>query len=386
MGWSKTIGATVTAGVVAATLSAAWSPAARSAPVTSDPRQDTPGFDGAVHAIAQRGSTVYVGGEFESVTDAAGQTFVRHGAAAFDSLTGEVLPWDPDVAGTVHDLAVGKEGVFLAGDFSAVKAKPRANLARVSRGGTADVDTFRSKVNGPVMTVALTRTRLYMGGSFEAVDGKTRHAAAALRRTGKPALTGWNPAATGGTVHAISLVNRGVMLGGTFSQLAGKPVGHLAKVTREKGSRVLKFTVKVTAPILDMTVRGNKVFVAAGGPRGGFAAAYGRGAGKPSWRQRFDGDAAAIDATKHTVYVGGHFDELCTTDNTAQNNGDCLDGAYSRAKLAAFGLNGAVRDWNPGANTALGVLAVTAQRRWVAVGGVFTEVAGEPHARFALFG
>ena len=47
---------------------------------------------GSIYAIAQSGNTVYVGGSFRGF---GGQA--RNRLAAFDLVTKEVLPWNPDV-------------------------------------------------------------------------------------------------------------------------------------------------------------------------------------------------------------------------------------------------------------------------------------------------
>ena len=61
-------------------------------------------------------------------------------------------------------------------------------------------------------------------------------------------------------------------------------------------------------------------------------------------------------------------------------------GTAKRIHLAAFdALSGAIADWNPGANSTLGVHAMATRRAGLAVGGDFTVIGGRHQEGFAQF-
>jgi trimeric autotransporter adhesin len=91
-----------------------------------------PDPDSYVYAVAASGPTVYLGGEFEEVNDAAQE---RNYAAAFDATTGLATGWDPDLEDYVYALAASGSTVFVGGDFSGPDAingsQRREHLAQV---------------------------------------------------------------------------------------------------------------------------------------------------------------------------------------------------------------------------------------------------------------
>jgi hypothetical protein len=70
---------------------------------------------GSVRALALSGSTLYVGGAFDSI---GGQP--RSGIAAVDARTGAVSAWspNPDRAGNANALAVSRRRLYAGGSFS----------------------------------------------------------------------------------------------------------------------------------------------------------------------------------------------------------------------------------------------------------------------------
>jgi hypothetical protein len=86
------------------------------------------------------------------------------------------------------------------------------------------------------------------------------------------------------------------------------------------------------------------------------------------------------------VYVGGHFDKACLTENNGIH-GLCTDGAASRIKLAAFDRTGVLTSWAPQANGVIGVRALEVNHvtGTIGVGGDFTEVDGQLRYRYASF-
>jgi hypothetical protein len=381
----RAVAALIAAALPILGVAAASAPAAAVASSRAEPA--TPGFNDVVYALARHGSTVYVGGSFTEVTDANG-THTRHGAAAFDRDTGLVLPWNPDVSGQVHSLAVKRGTVFLGGQFSSVGGASRRNLAAVDGSGTGTALSLHRRVNGPVYALAVTSKALYLGGHFSRVSRKSRLDLAAIGRQAPYHLKGWRPTATDGDVRALRNVHGGIVVGGFFDQLDGSgPHKKLGMVSKRTGALVTAFDPPITSPVFALASDRSSVYAAVGGAGGGFVASYVRKSGHQRWLHRYDGDVTAIARSGSTLYTGGHFESVCKTNRTAQSTGDCLDGGQQRRKLAALDLSGSLLSWNPGADSAEGVWALITQRKtnWLAAGGDFTHVSGDPHARLAVF-
>jgi len=127
--------------------------------------------DGFVDALLVSGSTVYVGGEFYSI---AGQT--RYGIAAVDAASGAVAPWDPKPSPggilfpEVQALAMRGQTLYVGGDFSAVGGQPRTNLAALDA-ATAEATSWDPGADGLVWSLTSCGNTLYAGGGFSVMGG-----------------------------------------------------------------------------------------------------------------------------------------------------------------------------------------------------------------------
>jgi hypothetical protein len=355
-----------------------------SAYVAGSAPERTPGFNGPIRAIAHRGTRVYVGGEFTRATDSSG-TRVRKHVAAFDARTGKLLKWNPRTDGPVLELLVQGKTIYLAGEFTRVKAHSRPKVARVAAGGRGRVLGFRHRIDGSVTSLSTYRSRLYVGGSFATVDRKARGQLAAFNRRGK--LTRWTPDARKGAVYDVVATASGVYLAGNFNDVNAVPGSRrLALVDRTQGAVVPAFDPPVDKPIFEIAVTGSTVLAAAGGTGGGYVAAFARSNGAQTWLRRFDGDVAALALHEGDVYVGGHFDAVCDTDDASPVNGDCLGTFQIRHKVAALTTAGTLLPFNPGADSVRGVMTVhSLGALGIAIGGDFTRAGGQPHRRLAIF-
>src|SRR4051812_26245602 len=255
-------------------------PAAAGAVVGNSPSLPTPDFNGVVHSVVHKGDTLYLAGEFTSVTDPSSRTFKRDGLAAVSAATGRVLPWAPTVRGTVNRVLAAKEGVYLVGDFSRINGKSRVDVARVDR-ETGKLDpSFKHTTNGLVNAVALSKRKVYLGGDFTRFDGADRGQLAAVGRKGTSTLRGWAPQSGVGQVTDLVRKRAGVYVGGFFHRIEGTSRSFLALVDGRKGNLVRSFKSRVGNVVLDIAVTGTRVYAGTGGRlRGGGAVSVRRSDG-----------------------------------------------------------------------------------------------------------
>jgi len=343
----------------------------------------SPQFNGSVYAIAYHGDTVYVGGSFTgAVID--GRFVERERLAAFDTRSGDLLDWAPEADDTVRALAASGGSVYAAGDFTEISGHRRDAIARLD-GDSGAVGAFSHRITGTPQALAVGDGKLYVGGTISRVDssGRSRLAAFSLQDGGLD--TRWRPTADD-TVNALAYRGDRVYLGGRFHRTDGvRSTLRLSAVDATTGELDETFRPKPAAVVYAIAVDDRGVYAAMGG-EGGRAAAF-TPDGQTRWVRVFDGDAQAIAVLDGTAYVGGHFDEACTTGFNARS-GACDDRSVSRIKLAAITPSGSLSDWAPQANGIVGVrtIVVDPVRRTVAVGGDFTTIGGKSQKRYAFFG
>jgi hypothetical protein len=171
------------------------------------------GMPGLVLAIQREGSTVYAGGGFSSV---GGQA--RTNAVAVDAVTGAPTAWNAGLATDyewVRAIAVGGSTVFLGGDFeSMIGGQPRAHIAELDA-TSGNATSWNPGANNSVHSLALSGSTLYAGGLFGTIGGLSRSGIAALDAA-SGAISDWD---SGVPVRAFSLVVNGsnVYVGGGFS-------------------------------------------------------------------------------------------------------------------------------------------------------------------------
>jgi hypothetical protein len=348
----------------------------------SDSPSTSPGFNGPVFAVATAGNVAYVGGNFTAAV-VKGKTIARQRLAAVDLTTGALLAWAPAADKTVRALAVDPDGsVWAGGDFQTLNGQARDSLAKISAGGVLDPASYKIS-GGTPRALAVGHGRLYLAGLFTGVNGSARGNVAAIDLETRQ-LSGW-AARTDDLVTSLAVSGDRIYLGGSFHRTNGmSSTGRLIAVKRDGGGVDTGFLPRPSAIVWAVAVAGDRVYAAIGG-QGGRTISYTTG-GVAKWTLTTDGDAQAVAVLGGTVYIGGHFDNVCRSANTG-DHGVCLDGSVSRIKLAATDLDGDLLPWAPQANGVWGVraLAANTQAAVVLAGGEFTTLGGASQKRFAVF-
>ena len=122
----------------------------------------------AVSSIVVSGSTVYVGGGFNSVDDGfGGGPQVRNYLAAIGT-DGTLASWNPDANDGVNVLAISGTTVYAGGDFTAIGSAGRSCLAAIGTDGT--LTSWNPGTNGSVWALAVSGDKVYAGGTFLTAD------------------------------------------------------------------------------------------------------------------------------------------------------------------------------------------------------------------------
>lgn len=171
---------------------------------------------------------VYLVGEFTTVS---GGTVRRRGAAF---TTGGVLqPFDPNITHTsfsavVYDITINGSSVYVGGFFNTVGAATRNYLAEVNTAGA--VQSFDPNMNADVrrLSVDTASGLIYVIGDFTTVGGVTRNRACALDSAAT--LQSWNPNLSAFS-RTILVTGENVYVSGNFSTVGGIARTYAASVT-----------------------------------------------------------------------------------------------------------------------------------------------------------
>lgn len=354
----------------------AWAGAVPAAP---SPTYQT---NGRVETIVIQGTTAYLGGKFTSVRPAGAVPgtgeLVRNHAAAIDLTTGAVLPWNPNANATVQTIAVDGPTAVLGGSFTKLAGKTAGRLAGVD--ATTGARLWSIKPDKQVNDIAIREGIVYAGGAFTAVGATLRPYLVAVDEHSGALVPAWAASADGPVVAlAIAPGSSDVIIGGSFAQLDGTPVGHLGSVTAT--GALTAWRPQFGPPIVSLAVDTQAVYVGGVGDGGNFAS-FDLTTGATRWLGGTDGNVQAIAFYDGIVYVGGHYENYC---GAAAGSHLCPT-PHPRQKAMAIGsVVGQLQPWYPKINSVLGVFALAGGSGYIAVGGDFTRISGNAQQGFAIF-
>jgi hypothetical protein len=389
-----------TAVVVAAGLALAGVAGVASADPVASPAR-TWSVNGQVLSILPVGDRVYVGGTFTAVVDTSGISYPVSNLAVFDRSTGAAdLSFDADPSGTVTTLATDGSNLYIGGAFNTISnagiSYPRNNIAAVDATTGLLSSWHPTVIGGQVDTIAYSAATgsVYLGGPFTSVKdvsntySLTPYIAEVSASTGlvdvgfAPAPNG--PAPSGGRVRSINVAADGsgrLYIGGDFTSVAGLPnTKSIARIDGSTGAVDTTFQPAPTnqtaySPVFDITSDSNRVYVGAGGS-GGACTALTATTGAAVWSHHANGNLQSVRLIGSTLYCGGHFSGTASFDGLNRN------------KIAAVDAStGAILPFAPNVNTSLGVWSMGSQPGdpTLYIGGDFTKVAGVSQQHFAMF-
>jgi len=360
----------VVAVVAATSLLVLVAPQASQASLAGTPDVTAP-VSGEVYAVAQVGNRTIIGGDFTAVGGVP-----RRNVAAIRA-DGSVDPtFDPSPDGTVQAVAGSADGsrIFIGGTFNNVLGAARQNLAAVDATSGAAIGTWDANTDGTVYALASSGNRVYAGGTFTTIDGAARRRLAAVDQQTGAVQTGFNPFPNW-TVKTIQVSPDGarVFAAGGFSAIGG--------AQRRAGAGEVLATTGQATPF--NPTDGGVAIASALSPDGSrywFSTSNNRihaydpaVSNSPVYSIQTSGDTQAIAASDTEVYFGGHFSQVQTH-------------RVKRLHIASIrASDGAITNWNPGADGFLGVWAMAVTPTHVLVGGDFTRIGGRTQPGFARF-
>jgi hypothetical protein len=408
---------------------AGWMPQASAAgPFAPDPSwQANSSIETTVRAIAYSNTTMYIGGDFTRMRPpfAAPGTgeVTRNHAAAIDIATGDLLPWSPNVNGSVYAVEVVGSTVYLGGSFTQVNGVARKNLAAVSA-STGDVLSWNPGAGASVREITEgPNGNLFVGGNFKSVAGSTRTFIAEITPSGT--VTSWNP--TIGQISGFACPPRCtpviftitfsvdgslVYFGGHFGTVNGTPQNEVAAVRIDNDQALQPWdpdpyadancplcTTNETSRVYTLIVTSNKAYMCGGfwkvfhGTRRAYNVLVTNltdGAPDVTFAAADDGDTTGCALHNGVFYIGGHFDYVgakCSPHPPGGGATKCTaDNSTTRHHAAAVdAVTGDVLAWDPTANSSHGIFTIQEGPGMVGFGGYFTKMGKVDQQSIAMY-
>ena len=376
---------------IAASLLVVGAGAASATSGLADLTDHTYQANGRVAAILPIGNVLYLAGSFTSMRpyDAPAGTgeVARNFLAAVDRDTGQLLQWNPGANKEAYSLAASPDGsiIYVGGLFTQVAGVARAKVAALSA-STGALLPWAPTADNKVNAIAVTANRIYLGGTFTIVNGQPRASLAAVDTAGV-LDNGWTPAPDDKILAMTASPNGStIYAGGDFLSINGDTrQKHFAALSATTGA-LLPWALHPGYPIYAMTINGANMYLGGNGA-GGHASAYTLSNGARLWDDQTDGGVQGVAVIGSELYVGGHFDNFCDPSVVGTTGLECPVILATRHKIFAVdALTGVLDPWDPGADSPLGVFAVTTSGGRLQMGGDFLK-AGHFHNQqgFAQF-
>jgi len=196
--------------------------------------------NGSVDHITVQGTNIFIAGEFTVV---GGKD--RKGLAKLSTFSDAADErWDPMPAGdgvAISALVADRTYLYVGGYFSRIGSSLITNLAKLNISGTGTADsTWRPAPSAPggpanvrIRSLALDGTNLFVGGIFTSIGGQSRANLAKLSTGGTGAADdAWNPA-PGAIVYSMALGGVDLFVAGNFQSIGGQNIKYVAKLNTQ---------------------------------------------------------------------------------------------------------------------------------------------------------
>lgn len=122
------------------------------------------------YSIAEAGSSMVVGGDFQHVQNADRTTTIaRTNVFAFDKVTGKIDDFSPVVDGPVWSVVSDGSSVYIGGQFRTVNGQPRPAIAKLDIAtGRLDPSFKPPMTTGRITDMEIAGGRLFVSGTFGA--------------------------------------------------------------------------------------------------------------------------------------------------------------------------------------------------------------------------
>ncbi len=334
------------------------------------------GANSTVRSLALSAGVLYVGGDFTMI----GGNF-RNRLAAVNATTGAVVAgWDPNLAGvgtpTVNAMAVGASSLYIGGNFNSVSGQSFSHFAEISL-ATGLPQSLTFGLNNQVQALLLSGSTLYIGGNFTGTSTiNVTRGALIDKTTANKAPPFPNVSGGGGLILAsVPDGSGGYYIGGSFTTVGGSARNNLARILSD-GTVDSGFNPNPNSTIRALALSGGNLYL--GGDftllgataRNRIAAVDASSGAVQAWNPNSDGQVSTLLVSGSLIYVGGVFDNI---------------GGLARNDLAAISVStGSADTWNAnitGAGTSVRSLAISGTTLYV--GGVFANIGGQARNHLA---
>lgn len=325
-----------------------------------------PRANNAVRTVAIQGDQLFAGGLFSSI----GEWVPRNCLAAIDLTTGRALPWNPAPDGfLVRAVGVSGGTVYVGGEFGLIGKQLRRGLAAVDA-LTGQTTSWDPHCQGSAYAVLLRGGTVYVGGRFDAVGGASRNNIAALDSASALARP-WDPSASD-IITALAADEQSVYAGGWFGHIGGRAVNYLAALDpltgAARGWAPSPDDIVDAVVVHDGMVYAGGAFRNCGGAnRDGLVAVDASSGALEEWNPSAAGEVDALEVNSATVFAGGFFSSIGSSPQVGFAAIDRLSGMPAPSIPSTDGAVFALDD-------AGGV---------VYVGGAFSRLGLEPRAGLA---
>lgn len=338
-----------------------------------------PNANDCIFTMAKYGSTILAGGIFSSI---GGQT--RNLLAALDETSGIATGWNPGIvgrvgspaSGSIDDIVVKGDSIFVSGVFARIGTQPRTNIGGINGSSGAHL-AWTPILNGRVYDLERSGDTIFVAGGFSTVNGMPRKGIAALDCTKNsnfvmpwtvPLTAAADETATGFRAKKLS---DGLLYVSYSVFSATRPKEELIISCNTTTGIISSWNPNPInkGPIRAIIEKGVDIifggaFTSINGYRRNNAAAIDLNTNSvTSWNPQIIGSVYSILPHGNTIYTGGQF---------------ITAGGQPRSNIAAYdAITGLITDWDPMANGIVRTMALSTGGSIIYAGGSFSYVGGE---------